>query len=55
MSESRVWPVFVAYLLAAFSIVSFSLVAMIIVLVFPHQHLVEHVPDTASASSPGGR
>lgn len=29
MSEPRVWPVFVAYVLAAFSIVSFSLVAMI--------------------------
>jgi MFS family permease len=32
-----------------------GLVAMIIVLLFPHQHLVEHVPDTTSASSPGGR
>ena len=32
-----------------------GLVAMIIVLVFPHQELVEHVPDTTSASSPGGR
>ena len=32
-----------------------GLVAMIIVLVFPHQHLVEHVPDTTSASSAGGR
>jgi len=28
---------------------------MIIVLVFPHQHLVEHVPDATAASSPGGR
>jgi MFS transporter, ACS family, tartrate transporter len=32
-----------------------GLVAMIIVLVFPHQHLVEPVPDTTAASSPGGR
>ena len=30
MSESRVWPVFAAYLLAAFSILSFSLVAAIL-------------------------
>jgi hypothetical protein len=27
-----------------------GLVAMIIVLVFPHQDLVEHVPDTATPS-----
>lgn len=31
MSESRVWPVFVAYVLAAFSIVSFSIVAAVMV------------------------
>jgi MFS transporter, ACS family, tartrate transporter len=31
-----------------------GLVAMTIVLVFPRQHLVEHAPDTTTASSPGG-
>jgi uncharacterized protein len=48
MSEPRVWPIFAAYLLAAFSIVSFSLVAaMMLRAAFPElseREVVEGLP-----------